>query len=584
MSSVFARSGEAPLTGRFSLPTASAWAGGGLLVLSWLTTEHFLPWVSWHGEAVAFFAVVVVAWAGLGARLKPFGGTEFRVPMLALPFALLAVLTLTQFAFGLVNFAGDVVVAWLYLALCIICLIAGFNLRVAAASEGETPWSAASVVATAFIGGSIASVLVAFAQLFDLFENTAWVARMYDLRRPGANLGQPNHLATLLVMGAGSVGFLHASRKLNSWTSALLLLVLGAGLAASESRTGLLSLFVLVIWWQLKRPVIAPQVSRWAAPAAGLVMLAMFAGWPAFLDALQLLQSGAVGRFAQRDLRLAIWSQLLEAVWLKPWWGWGIGGIVAADNAVAHAHALQSPLIYSHNIVLDWALWMGVPVAIALTIAWGAWFWRRAVQAERPMAWYCLAVFLPLAVHSLLEFPYTYAYFLAPVLFLLGMLERSAGGTTRVRVGAAAAGGLLLVFTGALLWSAVEYLRIEEDFRIVRFEQLRVGHTPVEYHRPEVVLFTQLGTLLTGSRIELRPSMPPEDMEQLKALALRYPWTATQYRYAVALALNGNPQEANRQFRVIRAQRGEIVYRRLKNEFEELAQSRYPQLSEISLP
>jgi hypothetical protein len=187
-------------------------------------------------------------------------------------------------------------------------------------------------------------------------------------------------------------------------------------------------------------------------------------------------------------------------------------------------------------------------------------------------------------VHSLLEFPYTYAYFLAPVLFLLGMLERSAGGTTRVRVGAAAAGGLLLVFTGALLWSAVEYLRIEEDFRIVRFEQLRVGHTPVEYHRPEVVLFTQLGTLLTGSRIELRPSMPPEDMEQLKALALRYPWTATQYRYAVALALNGNPQEANRQFRVIRAQRGEIVYRRLKNEFEELAQSRYPQLSEISLP
>ncbi|MEO8655395.1 MAG: hypothetical protein ABI409_14815, partial [Ramlibacter sp.] len=66
--------------------------------------------------------------------------------------------------------------------------------------------------------------------------------------------------------------------------------------------------------------------------------------------------------------------------------------------------------------------------------------------------------------------------------------------------------------------------------------------------------------------------------------ALRYPWIATQYRYGVALALNGQQQEAMRQFQVLRSQNDKKLYERIKLEIGELAQSRYPQLRTLTLP
>jgi hypothetical protein len=99
-----------------------------------------------------------------------------------------------------------------------------------------------------------------------------------------------------------------------------------------------------------------------------------------------------------------------------------------------------------------------------------------------------------------------------------------------------------------------------------------------------VRLLTQLGALLTGSRIPLRSAMPPKEMEQLRKLAMRYPWAATQYRYALALALNGQQAEAARLFQVIRRQRDEKLYQKIRNEIREQAKSRYPELRTLDLP
>jgi hypothetical protein len=190
----------------------------------------------------------------------------------------------------------------------------------------------------------------------------------------------------------------------------------------------------------------------------------------------------------------------------------------------------------------------------------------------------------PLATHSMLELPFAYAYFLAPVLFLLGVLEASTGAKPVASIGLKPILGALLVLSALMIGSVVEYFEIEEDFRVVRFEQLRIGHTAADHHPPEVRLLTQLGALLSGSRIPLRAAMPPEEMEQLRKLAMRYPWVATQYRYALALALNGQQAEAARQFQVIRRQRDEKLYRKIRNEIRELAKSRYPELRTLDLP
>ena len=40
------------------------------LVASWMVPLHFLPWVSWHNEMLAFVAALLLAWAGLFQGIK----------------------------------------------------------------------------------------------------------------------------------------------------------------------------------------------------------------------------------------------------------------------------------------------------------------------------------------------------------------------------------------------------------------------------------------------------------------------------------------------------------------------------------
>ena len=117
-----------------------------------------------------------------------------------------------------------------------------------------------------------------------------------------------------------------------------------------------------------------------------------------------------------------------------------------------------------------------------------------------------------------------------------------------------------------MAWSAIEYFALEEDFRVVRFQTSRIGSTPQGYEVPTTVLLTQLSALANNSRIKITPTMTPEQLTALRNSALRYPWTATQSRYALALALNGNLAEGQRQLHVMRAQHGKPIFLRVVDE------------------
>jgi hypothetical protein len=307
-----------------------------------------------------------------------------------------------------------------------------------------------------------------------------------------------------------------------------------------------------------------------------------FWAWPLLLNSA-LLSYPAGGNTSPR-LRLEVWQQLLEAVGLRPWWGWGIHEMAQAHNGVADRYAISAPFTFSHNIVLDLALWVGLPLAGVLLLATCTWLWRRVSATKQLLPWYGLAVALPLAVHSMLEFPFAYAYFLAPVMFALGAVEASSGAKPLFRIGIKPAAALLLGTTAVLAWSVVEYFEIEEDFRVARFESLRIGAPPPGHQRPKVILFDQLGVLLESARITPTRNMSPEAMLVVKNAALHYPWSATQYRYAVALALNGNSVEAARQLQVMRRFWGEQLYDAVKKQIDELAASKYPELRQLSAP
>lgn len=551
----------------------------------WLVTEHLMPWVSWHTEVMAFAGVLLLAWAWVVNRVSRHQTDPVALSSIVLILIALGTVGTLQALLGVVSFWGDVWVNWFYIALCVICIVLGYGFipRIKVSANPSATENAMPLLAYVLVGGAILSTAIAFVQTFDVWDLAGWVTGTGPQRRPGANLSQPNHLATFLVMGLASIAFLYQSKKLSSLSALVIGAFLLLGLVITESRAGVLSLLLLVLWFVVKKANLPTKISAWALIAPLFAFAGMFWTWPRFWSEFWRIESTMSVNVTSSG-RLDLWSQICEVIALRPWFGWGFRQLAEGQNVKAHMHGDILAATYSHNLVLDLAVWFGVPVAVLAVLLTGRWLWRRVRDTRQLLSWYCLAVCLPVAVHSMLEFPFAYAYFLAPVMLALGALEASLGIQPLIRVSMRVFSGMLLVVSVAMAWSVVEYFEIEDDFRVARFEMLRVGQTPADHVRPKMIVLTQLGALVDVVRAVPGPGMSSDDLDLIRRVALHYPWSATLTRYALALSLNGNPEEGARQMEVIRHMFGEGTYLRTKERLKELQESSVSGQAEMKSP
>ena len=535
------------------------------MAISWLQPLHMQPWVSWHSEAIVFFGVFAAVGLVLLRSLNtPNAVLLPRPAWLALAFLLL---TLGQWLTGRIPYAGDVWMVLFYAALALACLGLGYAAGGAnTGAEASLPSivnTPAALLAWVMLLIGIASTAVGLVQTFDVWTQSDWFNRVESNDRPGGQVGQANHFAIGLLMALLSAVYLFSEKKLGSLCTLLLMAYLGLGLAISQSRTSFFCLLLISAWWLYKQPVIAPLHKRWWGLLALALVVGLFVAWPQVFNLFYFGDESAGMRLTSGSPRFLVWPQLAEAVLAHPWLGWGMLQVAPALNSVAHAYATSQAFTYSHTIVLDAAIWFGIPLAIVLCITTATWLWRTARAVHSLQSWYLFGLLLPLGIGSLMEFPYVYAYCLAPVLFAVGMLERELRCKPMLRLPVRVAVVPYMLVSALMAWSAVEYIRVEEDTRVARFEALRVGKTPEGYSPPNIVLLTQLSSLAASTRIVPVPGMDTAQMDLLKNAALRYPWTATGFRYASALALNGNQAEAWRQMQVMRATQGEKMHLQL---------------------
>lgn len=185
----------------------------------------------------------------------------------------------------------------------------------------------------------------------------------------------------------------------------------------------------------------------------------------------------------------------------------------------------------AHNFVLDMVAWNGHSCG-ALAV------WRMPILAVEPrlasqkhrgLACCGLPSSFFGAQHALVIFPFPYAYFLLPAGIWWVSSKPRASTTARSRSEPSGFGAFWCL---GVLGSAVvrEYFLVEEDFRFVRFENMRVGTTPNSYQIPEIHLLTQMGAMLTQARVEARPGMSPGELNDLGEVALRFPYAALAFR------------------------------------------------------
>lgn len=569
----------------------STWLGFSLLVAAYLQTLHFLPWFSWHSEALAFAALMCLAFStlGLGFQEKK---TIDSIPKIIGILLVLMGLVVLQLLFGLITFGGDALVFIVYLFACSAAIGVGYQWGVCERhSASRFPGIQVPLhgLAVCILTAAVFSVFVALVQTTQVSTFfSEWVLPPISTRRPGANLGQPNQLATLLLLGCASLAMLRESWRIAATCTILLLGVLLLGLAMTESRTALVSAFALSVWWFVKRDVLHFSWAWLGVPLLWIFLVATMWSWPhliaAFHEGGGNAPNVASGLDTSAGTRTVVWPQLVHAVLLRPWFGWGLGGVSKAHNMVLDQYVVGESFTYAHNIVLDMAVGWGVPITIVIVAGVVWWGVTRLTRVNSLATWYCAALIIPVAVHSQFEFPFAYAYFIVPTMLAVGVLEAQA---LRKRVWGISRKTLfisLAVYTGVLVWIAVEYVRIEEDFRIARFEALHVGQTPADYKRPSIYLLSQLDAMLQATRSTPNTNMTTVQLRVLRDAALRFPWTAIQNRYALALALNGNPEEAIRQLKVMRAMHGEHMYNAIKAQWDSSAREKFPTLKGLAPP
>lgn len=547
-----------------------------VLVLGVMNTEHFPPWTAFHSEAPAFFSGFLLLLACLLA-----GTARVTAPVVIL--LLLAATAWVQWGWGKIPYAGDAWVVTAYVGTFAAAWIAGCS------TSGEERrrelLEALCWVLLAMAALASFQCLVQWARVGDQWID--WVFLTKASSRPLGNLGQPNQTATLLLMGIASTSLFLVKRRLGRWAAWPLFILLGAAVVLTQSRTALLSASLLVLSLGLfatRAPSLRPYV------VDGVIwLLLMFAGSWMLQAAPLFLSEGTVGSAAMVAVgsRPLLWTQLLLASLEEPWFGFGWLQISTAQQV----GALQYPGIeqtnYAHNIMLDAMVMLGVPLTAAVVGA--ALYWiigrtRRLSPTESGLVG-VLFILLPLLVHAQLELPHAYSYFLVPAGLLLGLFDAATRRDDQgVRAGRPALAVMVTLWLTVLLALGHEYVLAEEDFRVNRFENRRLGTTPADYVKPDLVLLTQFKDMLDAMRLRAGRNMSARDLDILARSSRRFTWAPLQFRTALSLALNGRHLEAQQHLLVIRNLFTADIAEEAKENWERLQRESYPELAAVPFP
>ena len=552
-----------------------------LLAIEWLNPNHYPPWVNFHSETLTFVGLALLIFTSLGNK-----AATLSLPSIGIAALLLASIPLAQYSLGLGFFRGDAFISAFFSIGLAAAIAVGYSQSLQSREQSGVIWL---MPAQVLVVASAVSTLLAFLQWLALTDSISQFLAVTDVGdRAMANLGQPNQLATLLLMGLLGLLLLFECFKLSKTVLVLGATLLTWGMVLTESRTVMLSALVVAMFMVYKsstrRAAGGPlrlQVSDIAFWLGGFVAAASLLPE---VNAALLLGGVREGTLLDSSGRGTIWLQTLYAIKASPWLGYGWNQTHIAHAAGALYYPGDMLFGNAHNVVLDLLAWVGLPLGLFLTFGFGYWFYSRVRLVESTGAIYAMAMLVPFFVHSMLEYPFAYAYFLLMAGLLIGVVEADCLTTRAYTVAKPAAAFTLALMTAAGGYAAFEYVRVEEDYRVARFENLKVGTTPLEYARPDILVHTQLAALLTATRQPAVRNMTDVQMERLRKVSLRFGNRPLVYRYAVALGLNGEPVAAARQMVLFRGMYGERAYKAFSTAFRTLQAEKYPELAAVMLP
>ncbi len=504
--------------------------------LGWLLPNNFPPLLSFHKEAwVGLCLLAPSAWVLWNRR------ESMPIHLLPIVVALCVGIPWLQYAGGLIPLFGDAWVQSLYLTGFLLALCVGEKW------ERDSPGQCLDLV---FLAVAVASVVSTGIQLHQWLalktEVGQWILGNGLPNRYYANLAQPNLLSSLLLLGVLACFWGYFRERIAGWVATTVSVFILFGVVLTASRTAWVSIFLLTVAAVLLRRKMPSGMKVWIAPALAAYFYLCSLAMPAINRFLSIPEHDfpLELRGINDTARLEGWKMLLDASTLQPWFGFGWGQIGQATFSVVARYPVQDGIFtHAHNLILDLILWNGYPLGLALTAFLAWWIWRVLRRADQIGQYVVIGAALVLGIHSLLEFPLTYAYFLLPLGFLLGTLNTNLGFRPIVVAKAWMGIALWMMVAAALAVTIRDYLRVETSFYGLRFENRGIP-SPIPKTPPDVLVLTQWREVIAFSRNVPRSGLNESELDRMRDVVVTLPTPLTMNKLAANLALNNQPDEA----------------------------------------
>jgi len=517
-----------------------------MCVLPFLVPIHRNPLTTFYGEWLA-------AALGLAASLlllRPKSWQPFQFPLVAMvPLGLIVVLGIQVWA-GLAIYWQHHFLVGLYLLWAALLVVLGAELRREFGLEKLVPVLAWAVL----IGGLLCSLIVIL--------QAAGVGNDYIVPRKaagyGANLLQINHLANYLGLALASLLFLAGTGRLRYPWAALIAVLLLFPLALTGQRMGWIYVVMLSVgaWLVGRKSNDNAWRALWLIPGFIAMQLLIpllaseMAGMFRLAGAPPMPAQKVIEGFQGSSVRLQLYQEAWQVFLSHPWLGAGWGQFAWHDFLLADRYPNHEGWAsHSHNLFTQIMAECGLIGLLVLFAGMGYWLKPLKSQAIDAPIWFLLGMLSVIGVHSLLEYPLWYSYFLALAALLLGLTENSPP-TIKLDLGSVLAIGLLIfgMFSlGNIVW---QYNKVETwQYAWLSASNRSATLNAMSAERDKSLFVPYIDNILVRALPDQPPYLEPKLANNTQVMRYR-PGIREVYAQAWLLYLSGQSAEAAQQLKL----------------------------------
>ena len=518
---------------------------GFMWVLPFLYYHHAYPITTFYQE----WGAAMLSLCAMPLLVSKRYWQQPELPRIVLlPIGML-LLVLVQYLLGKVVSFDQTLLLTLYFFWIALLVMLGHRLRVELGLPLLT-----LVLATFLVLGAELNALAGILQHYRWHTFLNSVVTVKTSSAVYGNIAQPNHFADYLAMGLASIGLLTMRWSLRVWQVMLLVLPLLFVMALSGSRSAWLYLLFMVAMsylWQRRDRALLPLLKYASLLLFGFVLMHFVVQIPwlgSSTGAVTTVDRISVG---SGSIRLYLWKESWLIFSQFPLLGAGFGQFAWQHFQLGgELQNLSITGLYNnaHNLVMQLAAETGLAGLSVLFGTLGLWLWPAWREHRTVYQWWGYSVLGVVGIHSLLEYPLWYGYFIGIAAVALGMLDTKTYRLELRGLGRASVAMMLLLGVLSLVQLFQGYKKLEVALNLRPVSGNDATYTPRLRDSLDSVyeyaLLRPYAELFMSGMIEPSPDHLADKLT-LNERAMRFvPIASVVYRQAWLLALDERPDEA----------------------------------------